>query len=208
MGCWTSTPAPFDTLKDGSTAEGQPTPTSSESEPGEVQKLVKPVPPPRPATQPLPSTGRAVATGGSPAAGIQPKYMTVGQLKKAIREHGTEPADNAGKEALQAQLCELLGLDSSQFASSSPAKAQPMRQPDDSLAARRAMVEAALLAGPPKRVRGEGGFNQIEMQSHPSLPDRIDDNTADSAIPDFSAPSRPRAASSRRPPSRKPGVAA
>jgi hypothetical protein len=172
-----------------------------------------PSPPAAPTTQPPaaapPSPAPSPAPVISPVDGVlNPKYMTLGQLKKAIREHGAEPAEGARKEALQAQLSDLRGLDSSEFKAASAAQAQQLHQRQASMAARRTAVEAALVAGQPKRPRslaeplaqaasGQGSTQEWDDRSEAAVDGRAE------ASGEHNVVSRPKPAGARRPPSRK-----
>mmetsp|Transcript_32053 Transcript_32053/g.103427 ORF Transcript_32053/g.103427 Transcript_32053/m.103427 type:complete len:292 (+) Transcript_32053:36-911(+) len=186
---------------------------SSMPTPGRGRDPSPPSPPPAPRTQPPAAVPPSPAPVPAPAmlpigADLNPKYMTLGQLKKALREHGAEPEEGARKEALQAQLSDLRGLDSSTFKAASAAQAEQLHQREASMAARRNAVEAALVAGPPKRPRslaeplaqaatGQESFQGWDDRAESALEGHLE------APDEHGLLSRSRPAGARRPPSRK-----
>jgi len=188
-----------------------------------------PAPAPEPPAVPRPAPAIAPAPASAAAsASINPKYMTLGQLKKAIREHGAEPVVG-GKEALQAQLSDILGQDSSLFKAASAEQEHRVADQAATMAARRAAVEAALNAGPPKRLKPQSAApadaGYVSTPAAPSMGTPLglapatrvaEDDVmqegvgglaavgSNSSLGAIATVDRPRAASSRRPPSRKP----
>ncbi|EOD13348.1 hypothetical protein EMIHUDRAFT_246943 [Emiliania huxleyi CCMP1516] len=145
---------------------------------------------------------------GREAGTLKPKYMTLGQLKRALRQRGEQPAEGASKEALQAQLSALLGLDPSGFSAAAAEADRAAVQKKEAFEARRAAAEQALQAQAATRKRTEGSLELAGIRVATGGGEVAGGESAQEGELCAVTMSRPKGGASRRPPTRKPPGAA
>ena len=160
-----------------------------------------PQPTPLPEQTSPPQDGREAGT-------LKPKYMTLGQLKRALRQRGEQPAEGASKEALQAQLSALLGLDPSGFSAAAAEADRAAVQKKEAFEARRAAAEQALQAQAATRKRTEGSLELAGIRVATGGGEVAGGENAQEGELCAVTMSRPKGGASRRPPTRKPPGAA
>jgi len=142
------------------------------------------------------------------AGTLKPKYMTLGQLKRALRQRGEQPAEGASKEALQAQLSALLGLDPSGFSAAAAEADRAAVQKRETFEARAAAAEQALQAQAATRKRTEGSLELAGIRVATGGGEVAGGESAQEGELCAVTMSRPKGGASRRPPTRKPPGAA